>query len=328
MSTTSEKAVALQYSGAGKGKPLPMVLEMIVGMVDRGACISDFSQYPAELEYLWVPCSFVAPDGPPRLEVTPRGVVRLVPVRVNTNLSSRTVEELLGQKRRIHLAAFRFLIGEVRRDLGSIADLDSTKARHVQDPFNFIPVEKLVGMIVGQCEERLRAHEEMEAQEYAEDGVFRGLVTEMLDVKQWAVSKMRWWLEDSSQGIYHMQNKPLCDCHRGLTAHLVRTMPAEDGEARQAAALELCKLRSLARGGVEADVGLLVAVVGDGISAADLRLLIAARAVINDRPGMPSAALVTAVYVGNAEVVEVLLKAKADLATACGVCSPSHGTPA
>ena len=43
-STTSDKAVALQYSGVQQGRPLAMVMEIVTASVDRGACIRDFSQ--------------------------------------------------------------------------------------------------------------------------------------------------------------------------------------------------------------------------------------------------------------------------------------------
>ena len=50
MSTTASKAIAISYSGLDEHKPLPTVFEMRVGAVDRGACIQEFSQYPAEVE--------------------------------------------------------------------------------------------------------------------------------------------------------------------------------------------------------------------------------------------------------------------------------------
>ena len=53
--------VAIRYSGVESGKKLPMVLEIRPGAVDRGACIKEFSQYQAEVEYLWVPGSFMEP---------------------------------------------------------------------------------------------------------------------------------------------------------------------------------------------------------------------------------------------------------------------------
>ena len=43
------KNAAAQYSGAGQSKPLPMVLATVTGAIDRGACIKDLSQYPAEV---------------------------------------------------------------------------------------------------------------------------------------------------------------------------------------------------------------------------------------------------------------------------------------
>jgi hypothetical protein len=63
MSTTSEKNVAVFYSSLGtrqgtRASP-PMVLELKVSAVDRGACIKRYSQYQHEKEYLWVPCRYV-----------------------------------------------------------------------------------------------------------------------------------------------------------------------------------------------------------------------------------------------------------------------------
>ncbi len=74
MSTTADKMVAIDYSdasrkaggedssqdwtGTGRGS-LPMVLVVRVSSVDRGACIRDFSQYMQEVEYLWVPGSYL-----------------------------------------------------------------------------------------------------------------------------------------------------------------------------------------------------------------------------------------------------------------------------
>ena len=49
LSTTSHRETAVEYSSAGEGKPLPMVIETSVSSVDRGACIKDFSQYPGEV---------------------------------------------------------------------------------------------------------------------------------------------------------------------------------------------------------------------------------------------------------------------------------------
>ena len=38
-----------QYSGAGEEKPLPTVLAIMTGSINRGACLVAFSQYPGEV---------------------------------------------------------------------------------------------------------------------------------------------------------------------------------------------------------------------------------------------------------------------------------------
>jgi hypothetical protein len=78
ISTTANKNVAIQYSGADEGKPRATVFCIRPSSVDRGASIAEFSQcapldrraqrhdsldsrcrYPGEEEYLWPPCSFL-----------------------------------------------------------------------------------------------------------------------------------------------------------------------------------------------------------------------------------------------------------------------------
>ncbi len=49
LSTTSHRETAVEYSGAGEGKPLPLVIQLRATSIDRGACIKDLSQYPGEV---------------------------------------------------------------------------------------------------------------------------------------------------------------------------------------------------------------------------------------------------------------------------------------
>ena len=46
MSTTSEKTVAVQYSGVAEKRPAPTVMAIRPSAVDRGACILEYSQHP------------------------------------------------------------------------------------------------------------------------------------------------------------------------------------------------------------------------------------------------------------------------------------------
>lgn len=49
MSTTSDKNIAVRYSGVRDSKAFAAIMEIEAGTVDRGADISPFSQYPSIL---------------------------------------------------------------------------------------------------------------------------------------------------------------------------------------------------------------------------------------------------------------------------------------
>ena len=321
LSSEHIKQVALMYSGAAEGKPLPMVLEMVVGPVDRGACIRDLSQYPGEVEYLYLPMSFISPDGTPRFTISAAGLgVRVIPVRINVNLSARTVEVLVGQKKRSHCAAFRFLLCELKDELPRLAEAGGAAARFAGDTTKnqggTHTVEGLLEKIAGQCEAVLQKHAARAEEEFAVDAVYQGLSAEMLDARRWAVSKLRLWLEDRTMCICFVVGYSLRQAHRKLTAYLARTAGAVGTEqGRRAAMLEVCKARGLLRAGVDEanDEGEapLVAAAADGAAAADMRLLIAAGCAVNGAAGKPSAAASEAAKYGHADVLGVLLEAKA-----------------
>ena len=48
MSTTTDRGIAVQYSGVKQGRPKATVMVIHPSSVDRGACIVEFSQYPGE----------------------------------------------------------------------------------------------------------------------------------------------------------------------------------------------------------------------------------------------------------------------------------------
>ncbi len=310
-----------------------MVLEMVVGPVDRGACIRELSQYPKQIEYLYLPLSFVSPDGDPRFTVSAGGLgVRIFPVRININLSARTVEELLGQKKRMHCAAFHFLSGELdvelacrikKGDAAARLAVDNYRDAHVQQQSPY-SVEDLRQKIMEQFKEVLRRQEAREAGDYADDTTFQGLVSEMLDARRWAVSKLRLWLEDRTEYIYFVVGYSLREAHRRLVAYLARAADAAHTTEKGAAALEVCKERGLLQAGVDeandAGEAPLVAAAADGAAAADILLLIAARSAVNGVDGEPSAAATAAAKYGHADVLIALLKAKAAVNASNMVC--------
>jgi ankyrin repeat protein len=198
MSTSADKSVAVQYSGVKEGKPKAGILQILPNTVDRGADISEFSQYPAEKEYLFVPYSFVQGEGRQRTEVTDGGgVLTVVPVRVNINLKSETVEELKEKKKRLHLASARAIVGEVKHELEewalhaqAAAQLQRTSTREQET------ASMLAASVVDHCENIVKMHATTSVEHYVDDDAFRKLVNEMLDTKAWAKEKKCNWMQE------------------------------------------------------------------------------------------------------------------------------------
>ena len=184
---------------------------------------------------------------------------------------------------------------------------------------NGYKVLDIITKIVQQCRERYRKHETTLPIKFAENDLYRYLVTEMLDSKLHAISKFSWWLEDEGLSVKDLaiggagyttdRAISLLDAHRGHVEFLARTLPAvgrERGasvrptgppvmvvrpdatswlEARAQAALRLCKIKGLVRERVD-EVNELgetpfMRASNEGDSLEALQLLIDARADVD-----------------------------------------------
>jgi hypothetical protein len=190
---------------------------------------------------------------------------------------------MVAQKKSMHVASFRFLIGEARADLIKMAEDRGAAARLAADSskgWREDTVEGLMDKIVDQCMAVLLEHKGRAAGDYAKDSVYRSLVTEALDVKARAVAKFRLWLDDKSQYIFAVMGRPLRRANRDLIAFLKQELRTHRGAARRAAAMELCKMRGLVEASVEElneeEEDRLMSAAADGLAVEDLRILIAA----------------------------------------------------
>ena len=227
MSTTASKQIAINYSGINTQKPLPLVLAIRIGAADRGACIRDFSQYMSEVEYLFVPCSFVEPEAPEFLEITSAGVVRVFPVRVRANAKSATVDELERKKKTLHMASFKYLVAEIEHQLITLAQDHGAEERLARDPSRSEShsVAGFVQRIVQQCRAVYSRHESATALDFNNDHKFRSLVLEMVTVKDMAIAKLSEWLENqASSPIRFRFNAELRTVHRRYVAFLQRQL--------------------------------------------------------------------------------------------------------
>ena len=324
MSTTADKSIAVQYSGVKEGKPKAGILQIRPNSVDRGADISTFSQYAAEKEYLFVPYSFVQGEGRQRTEVTEGGgVLTVVPVHVNINLKTETVDELKEKKKRLHLASAGAVAEEVRYELEQWAASAEAAARLQRDTTRnqggTFTAATLAAKIVEQCDAVLKRHRETGMEEYVDDGVFRGLVSEMLDTKAWAIEKKQLWMQDSSQLVCFLQKDSLRNCHRLWESFLRQSVTgaADSSADGTSAGLRLLKSRGLVMQGVREEKNsdgepVMVQAGADGWSATDIFAAAAAGADVCAMDGEGLSGVYHAARYGHLDSLTALLKAGGD----------------
>jgi hypothetical protein len=326
-STTSDKAVALDYSGIKKGNPHPIVIAIKPNAIDRGACIAELSQYQGEKEYLYVPCSFLQPAGPQWLEVVEDGVANCIPMHLSSNMTTETTDKLVAKKHLMHLDAARLLADEVRAELEELAVSSVAKERMKKDVSCFGKPELLQQVAAGinaHCESIIKRHSDMDASLYREDNFFRDLVSEVLDMKAWALQKWNLWLQDQSVFLSHVKDyyTPM-QCHRKLLACLRRRVrqSAPDSSERQRACLELLQCKGLVKSAASGELNaegedLIVAAAADGWSAEDIKTLIqaGADAAAVDKNGLT--AFVVAARNGHLLTMQALLVGGCDLGNA------------
>ena len=333
-STTADKAVALDYSGIKKGNPHPMVIAIKPNAIDRGACIADLSQYQGEKEYLFVPCSFLQPNGPPALEVVAQGIVNVIPVHLSLNLKTETIEELVAKKKRMHLDSARLLADEVRAELELLAVSSESKERQKKDASTrgSDALQQFADCINSQCEAILERHRDTDASRYVDDKMFRDLVSEVLNMKSWAKQKWDLWLKDESQYLVNLKDVSLIQCHRKLLAHLRKCMrkAAPDSDERRRACLELLQCKGLVKDAANGELNaegedVIVAAGADGWSADDIETLIGAGADVatEDRDG--NTGLINAASCGHLSTMQALLTDSCDMTSALlGAASNGH----
>ena len=128
-----------------------------------------------------------------------------------------------------------------------------------------------------------------------------------------AESALMWWMRDEGQNVCWIDEMTLDACHHAFESFLwFQYLRAEQGTARHAAALDLCKARNLIRvhANERDDKGEvpLVVLAARGGNARDVRLLLDAGADVND--GVP---LHLASLQGHIDIVNALVSGGANL---------------
>ncbi len=239
-------------------------------------------------------------------------------VRVNANLRTETVEELVEKKKRMHMTSARLLADEVKGELERQAASTESLERKKKDAsaYEDNALQEFCSKINAQCDAIVERHRSVGAADYVNDNTFRGLVSDILNMKSWAQEMWQLWLKDKSRYIRHVKDISLAACHRMWLSHLRKRIreTAPSSDERRLACLQLLQSKGLAKAAAQGELNaegedLIVAAGADGWSADDVNALLGAgadvaTADVNGRTGVHCAATF-----GHVSTLRVLLGA-------------------
>jgi len=119
MSTSKNRTEAAKYAAGGVN---PTLLQMPLGQVDKGADISQLSQYPGEAEVLFPPHSNIEVEGMPRLEMSDNRSIMVLSVRVSVSLKNLTREELEAKRKDLFIPTLHNTVLEAKRDIDAVVN--------------------------------------------------------------------------------------------------------------------------------------------------------------------------------------------------------------
>mmetsp|Transcript_71081 Transcript_71081/g.148243 ORF Transcript_71081/g.148243 Transcript_71081/m.148243 type:complete len:326 (+) Transcript_71081:1-978(+) len=185
---------------------------------------------------------------------------------MNANLTTSTIEELMGRKRSMHLSSFAYLLDELQQDLEQLAEEGDAQARWERERAILESegkkepptVQAFVELIMEQARKVYTQQAAKSDEDFVKDEVFRAMVFEMVETQLFARSKLLWWLEDESQRLWNQGFKGyqtvafisenLRGAHEGYLAFnwsILRS--TSDAEEKKRVALTLCKLQGLVK---------------------------------------------------------------------------------
>jgi hypothetical protein len=157
-------------------------------------------------------------DDAASVEILHGGLVTVLSVRVNINIKTETVEELLAKKKSMHIAAMKAMLDDLEQHLKHISETTEFKERVTTDgSICHLHSVSIVDDILQQCRLVLQRHEERDAIDFVNDNIYRCLVMQLLDCKSWAKEKLQLWLQDKAEywgGRYGIKKETLVDSHR------------------------------------------------------------------------------------------------------------------
>lgn len=250
-----------------------------------------------------------------------------IPVQVNANLKTETVEELVVKKKNMHLAALRAAYDELLDELRSVEHSDVLAARMQRDGSPMFPdfdagdwtASKVVAHIKEQCDSVVQMHELLPVSEFIDDDKFRGIVVSMLDLKLWAKDKLHGYMQDEARMWYFERTLSLKESHRNRISVLRQQIadPSASPETIQSASLKLlrakgliaCKYTLQDSDAKECDI---VTAVADGWCTEDIAAIISVGSSVSDTHSSGDPLLSVAAKYGHVHIIDYLLSQGCD----------------
>eukprot|EP00960_Hanusia_phi_P059475 764173-Hanusia_phi.AAC.1 len=318
LSTTEKREIAVQYA-TNKGTH-PTVFAISCGAIDRGADLGFLSQYPDEKEFLYPPLSYLEVTRRPRLEEVDGQVVRVLPMRINANLTSSTIERILGKRKELYMALLTNIGHEINRELEGELRSDRVKQRLKQSPGDalFMYHKKLQRSVSRDVQDLLSKYDERDIEWYNSDFDYVRAMEHATSLKQIAMNKFRYWLDStkgdtqcegvSKESMADLYRKTLADLH-----HKAFAGGRKNSEGRDAAT-KACTMQGMWReqhetGGGEESPILAAAAKGQ---ADMIKLLAIAGQGLNDKDKDGNTALHIAATLDFRHCLEELVKHDAD----------------
>ena len=217
------------------------------------------------------------------------------------------------------------MLEEVRYELGQWAASAEAAERLLQyssrNDGGTFTAATLCDAIVCQCAVVVKRHQEVGADEYVDDGVFRALVNEILDAKAWAKEKKWLWMRNHlTSPICWLQGWSLRECHRMWQTFLRKTIRNEAAGSRDKAnsSVEILVSQGLVKRGVRGEENadgedVMVQAGSDGWAAVYVEAALAAGADVGavDRGG--GNCLWHAAQYGHVDTMAALIAARVDV---------------
>jgi uncharacterized protein len=180
LSTTTEKDVAVSYLG---GKIMPLLFEIRVGDMDRGADLSFLSQYPLEEEVLMPPLSYIEVVDEPFQMETSKGTVNVYPCSINCNLKSQTIDEIDAHRQKEVLSLLPYLKNEALHLISTVTPVLQSEA-FAQDQIEVIQLHKHKDELVANLDATFdQIVKEKDAQFFHDDQNYKKTINDAIDLK-------------------------------------------------------------------------------------------------------------------------------------------------